>query len=153
MQARNKLRLSTKDLVYMEIKDKIIKCELKPDQILNEEQLANELEISRTPLREALQRLEAQELIKRQKNGRLRVASISAEEVREMFNVRTLLEGLITREATLKATEEEVVKLEEITRSLTEAKRVRMLFILEVCFITFYTILVETKLQPKSYIN
>src|SRR6478736_666407 len=98
-------RLSTKDFVYFEIKKRIIESVLKPDQPINEESLAAEVQISRTPIREALQRLEIEELIIRQPNGRLKVAPITTQEVNELFNVRSLLEGLITREATIKATE------------------------------------------------
>src|SRR3954454_16673108 len=94
-------RLSTKDIVYFEIKKRIIESVLKPNQPINEENLASELQISRTPIREALQRLEIEELIIRQSNGRLRVAPISVQEAEEIFHIRSLLEGLVTRDATI----------------------------------------------------
>jgi len=114
-------RLSTKDFVYFEIKKRIIESVLKPDQPINEESLAAEVQISRTPIREALQRLEIEELIIRQPNGRLKVAPITTQEVNELFNVRSLLEGLITREATIKATEEDIQNLAHITQHIVEA--------------------------------
>ena len=85
-------RLSTKDFVYFEIKKRIIEGVLKASQPINQESLASELEMSRTPIREALQRLENEELIIRQPNGRLKVSPISIQEVQETFNVRSLLE-------------------------------------------------------------
>jgi DNA-binding GntR family transcriptional regulator len=116
-------RVSTKDFAYVEIKQKIINGELEPDQTVVEESLASELEISRTPLREALQRLEIEELVIRQANGRLKVAPISAQEVEEIFVVRSLLEGITAREATMKADKKEIEHLEKLTREIVEAAR------------------------------
>ncbi|MBT2654432.1 GntR family transcriptional regulator [Bacillus sp. ISL-18] len=114
-------RLSTKDFVYFEIKKKIIEGILAPDQPINEEYLATELNISRTPIREALQRLEIEELIQRLPNGRLKVAPISIQEVEEIFHVRSLLEGLIAREATTKATANDIQKLGQFTQLIVTA--------------------------------
>jgi DNA-binding GntR family transcriptional regulator len=114
-------RSSTKDYVYYELKKRIIGGILKPDQALIEENLTKELDISRTPLREALTRLEIEELVVRQPNGRLKVASISIEEAKEIFNVRSLLEGLIAREATINATDVDIQKLQDITQLIAEA--------------------------------
>ena len=114
-------RLSTKDFVYFEIKKQIIEGVLKESQPINQEVLASELEMSRTPIREALQRLENEELIIRQPNGRLKVSPISIQEVQEIFNVRSLLEGLVTREATIKATENDIQKLQFYTNLIIEA--------------------------------
>lgn len=114
-------RLSTKDFVYHEIKKQIITSELKPSQSINEIQTASELGISRTPLREALQRLEIEELIIRQPNGRLKVAPISIQEAEEIYNVRGLLEGLIAKEAAIKVREDDIQKLHLYTNLLNEA--------------------------------
>ena len=114
-------RLSTKDYVYFEIKKRIIESVLIPDQPINEENLASELQISRTPVREALQRLEIEELIIRQPNGRLKVAPISTQEVKEIFQIRGLLEGLLVREATLNVTTEDIQKLRSLTQHIVDA--------------------------------
>jgi DNA-binding GntR family transcriptional regulator len=114
-------RLSTKDFVYHEIKKQIITSELKPSQSINEIQTASELGISRTPLREALQRLEIEELIIRQPNGRLKVAPISIQEAEEIYNVRGLLEGLIAKEAAIKVKEDDIQNLHLYTNLLNEA--------------------------------
>jgi DNA-binding GntR family transcriptional regulator len=114
-------RLSTKDLVYYDVKKKIINGHFKPGEVINEERLAYELEISRTPIREALQRLVIEELVVRQNNGRLKVAPITIEEAQEIFQVRSLLEGLVTREATINATENDITKLQQLTQILVEA--------------------------------
>jgi len=114
-------RLSAKDFVYFEIKKRIIEGVLEPDQSINEESLASELNISRTPIREAMQRLEIEELIVRLPNGRLKVAPVSVQEVEELFTVRSLLEGLVAREAAIKAKEDDIQTLRRLTEQIVKA--------------------------------
>lgn len=114
-------RVSAKDLVYTEIKRQIIIGELEPDQVIIEDDLSKQLGISRTPLREGLQRLENEELIIRQPNGRMKVASISIEQVEEIFNVRSMLEGMVVEKATEKATEKDIEYLHQLIRMISDA--------------------------------
>lgn len=113
--------LKTKDILYLELKDKIIKGNLEPDKPIVEDMIAIEFEVSRTPLREALQRLELEGWLVRHRNGRLKVSSISVNEVIEVFQVRSRLEGLVASEATKKATERDIRKLENITNLIVNA--------------------------------
>lgn len=112
-------QLSAKDYAYFEVKELIIKGELPPEEAIVEEKLATTLEISRTPLREALQRLEWEGLVSRRKNGRLEVASISISELKELFKIRSALEGIIVVHATQKATSEDLGKLEDCVNMIT----------------------------------
>lgn len=112
--------VSTRDFAYGEIKKQIITGALVPDEPIVEERLATELDISRTPLREALQRLEIEELVVRQTNGRLKVASISIQEVEEIFTIRSLLEGIVVSQATNKATDKDIRHLKHITKIFAE---------------------------------
>lgn len=104
-------RRLSKDNAYYDLKQKIIYGELQPDQIVREENLASLLEISRTPLREAIQRLEIEEFLVRQPNGRLKVASISNKEVEEIFLARSMLEGYIARHAAKNVTDKDIYHL------------------------------------------
>lgn len=108
------IRMLAKDNAYLGIKERIISGELAPDQVLTEDFLTNLLKISRTPLREGIQRLEFEEFIFRQPNGRFRVSSISKENAIEVYQMRSLIEGFIVRNATLKATSEDIKHLETI---------------------------------------
>ncbi|GGA28467.1 GntR family transcriptional regulator [Psychrobacillus lasiicapitis] len=108
------IRKLVKDNAYLGIKERIIGGELAPDQILTEDYLTNLLQISRTPLREAIQRLEFEEFIFRQPNGRFKVSSISKENAIEIYQMRGLIEGFIVRNATVKATSEDIKNLETI---------------------------------------
>ncbi|WP_077325642.1 GntR family transcriptional regulator [Virgibacillus siamensis] len=114
-------RVITKDYVYAEIKDKIISGSLQPDENIVEENLAREFDVSRTPLRSALQQLEYEELLVRKPNGRLKVAPISVSEARDIFNVRSLLEGYVARDAAKHATEKDKLYLKHLVRMLQES--------------------------------
>lgn len=113
-------RVSAKDIAYTELKKRIIKCTFKPDQPIIEDELANDLGISRTPLREALQRLELEELVVRQSNGRLKVAPVSTQEVKELFLVRSMLEAIVVVEAIDNITEKEIRHLTYLVKMLKE---------------------------------
>jgi len=82
----------------------------KPGDRLVEAELADRFGVSRTPVREALQRLETQSMVTR--DGRsLIVASLDYNELSELYAVRTELEGLAARLAARHATEEEITVL------------------------------------------
>ncbi len=79
---------------------------VKPGDRLVESELADRFGVSRTPVREALQRLETQGMLRR--DGRsLIVASLDHNQLSELYAVRTELEGLAARLAARHATEEE----------------------------------------------
>lgn len=123
-QSKHHLRkVSTRDFAYTEIKKMIITGELAPDRPIVEDRLATQLEISRTPLREALQRLEIEELVVRQQNGRLKVAPISVQEVKEIFNVRSKLEEIVILQAIYHATEDDIRHLANLTLMIRETYR------------------------------
>ncbi|MGY3436387.1 MULTISPECIES: GntR family transcriptional regulator [unclassified Marinovum] len=85
----------------------------KPGDRLVESDLADRLGMSRTPIREALQRLETQSLLSR--DGRsLIVASLDHNQMAELYVVRTELEGLAARLAARHATSEEVRVLRDM---------------------------------------
>ena len=85
----------------------------KPGDRLVESELAERLGVSRTPIREALQRLETQSLLER--DGRsLIVASLDHNQMAELYVVRRELEGLAARLAAKHATEEEIRVLQDM---------------------------------------
>ncbi|MFS0823109.1 GntR family transcriptional regulator [Bacillus sp. 1P02SD] len=110
---RNMKRLSTADYAYEQLKERIIELDLLPSLHIKEEELSQELGISRTPLRQALYRLESERLMYKHANGRMYIADISIDDVREVYSVRAQLECLIAREASLIMNEESKYKLEE----------------------------------------
>lgn len=112
-------RRLSKDNTYDALKQLIIDGDLKPNQPVHEENLSALLGVSRTPLREAIQRLENEDFLIRQPNGRLRVASVTLKEVEEIFQIRSMLEGYMARSAAKHATEKDIVHL---TTMITKMK-------------------------------
>ncbi len=105
-------KASQKD-AYAMILDAIDRGTYKPGDRLVESELAERFGVSRTPIREALQRLETQSLLAR--DGRsLIVASLDHSQMAELYAVRTELEGLAARLAARHATEEEVQVLRDM---------------------------------------
>lgn len=92
-------RVSIGDLTYIALRDAIVCWELAPGAMLSEETLATRLSVSRTPLREALEHLQRDNLIRRANNGRLFVTELSAKEAIDLYAVRIALEDLIIVDA------------------------------------------------------
>lgn len=85
-------KLSLKQIAYNSIKEKILNCEYMPNSFLNEDLLCEEFKVSRTPIRDALSRLEQEHLIKILPKKGFFVAPLSIGEINLTFETRTLLE-------------------------------------------------------------
>ncbi|WP_244834751.1 GntR family transcriptional regulator [Clostridium sp. BJN0001] len=83
-----------KEQSYKIIKDAIMKNEIKSGEVLAEQQLAEKLSISRTPIREALNRLVYENIAKVNSNNSIVVADITTDEIEDITKVRTVLETL-----------------------------------------------------------
>ncbi len=104
---------STKaDDIALVIEEAIVSGELAPGTVLRQEQLSEQFNVSRTPVREALRRLAALGLVSFVPNRGVRVRTLSREDLREAFLVRAELESLATELAAVKMTEEELEELE-----------------------------------------
>ena len=106
--------------VYDDLRTAILSGSLNPAERLTEEHLAQELGVSRTPVREALYRLESEGLIKALKTRGFIVASDSLEEVEELFEIRAILEGYTLR---LISTEIDEEQLADLNRLIEKAER------------------------------
>ena len=105
---------STKaDDIALVIEEAIVSGELAPGTVLRQEQLSEQFNVSRTPVREALRRLAALGLVSFVPNRGVRVRTISRDELQEAFMVRAELEGLATQVAATKITPEELEELDE----------------------------------------
>lgn len=83
---------SLKVQAYTIIKNNIVECIYKPGSMINEQQLQNELNISRTPIRDALSRLEQEGLINIKAKKGVLINPITIEEINKIFEVRLLVE-------------------------------------------------------------
>jgi DNA-binding GntR family transcriptional regulator len=104
---------STKaDDIALVIEEAIVSGELAPGTVLRQEQLSEQFQVSRTPVREALRRLAALGLVSFVPNRGVRVRTISRDELHEAFMVRAELESLATEVAATKMTPEDLAELE-----------------------------------------
>jgi DNA-binding GntR family transcriptional regulator len=113
--------LPTSERVYQSLREMIVRGELEPGARLVEVQVARELGVSRTPVREALKRLLAEGYISRAPLGGLVVHQASADEVDEAYPIREILDGLAARLAAHRATPEQMMRLHVIHNSLLVA--------------------------------
>jgi len=100
--------------VYMELKRRILNLELKPGERIYEPAMASELQVSRTPLREAIRRLIAEDLLEQQPTGGVLVPALDEAAISELYEVRAAMESLMARNACLKATAEDIEGLKGI---------------------------------------
>jgi DNA-binding GntR family transcriptional regulator len=96
----------------------IIEGEYGPDERLIEEQLAERLGVSRTPIRQALTMLEAQGLVEIAPNKGAMVCSFSVEDVRDIYDLRAVLEGHAARRAALRVGDKELGRLSELAEEM-----------------------------------
>ena len=99
------------------IRSAILSGELKPGSKLTEQDLAAELEVSRTPIREAIRQLEVERLVSRTPFVGVTVTRLSPEEVIELLDIREVLEGLVARLATRNM---DSVHLQRLRKSLQQ---------------------------------
>ena len=102
------------DFVYDELKRQIISPELKPGERVYEPKMASALQVSRTPLREAIRRLVSESLLEQQPTGGVVVPALDEAAISELYEVRAAMESLMARNACLKATPADIEALEGI---------------------------------------
>ena len=104
--------------VYEELRRRILAGELTQGQSISQEQLAADLGVSTTPLREALRRLDAEGLVTIDAHRDARVTSLNAEEARSLFEVRERLDPLATMLAATRRTDSDVTAIRAALREL-----------------------------------
>jgi len=107
-------RASGGQLVYAELRRRILSLELEPGQRLYEPELATALQVSRTPLREALRLLLAEDLVDQLPTGGMVVRPLTASDIEELYGVRAALEGLMTGEAARRLTDDDAAALRRL---------------------------------------
>jgi DNA-binding GntR family transcriptional regulator len=109
------------DRAYGAIRNMILSGELPAGAQLGEEALADMCGVSRTPVREALRRLEADMLVGRTDTQRTFVADWSIDDVADAFELRAMLEGRAARRAAERMTDSAIARIRSANRSLGAA--------------------------------
>lgn len=86
------LFLTKAEVVYSAVRQRILRCEIEPGSFINQVQLAEELSVSTTPLREALRRLNSEGLVELGAHRDARVTPLSASEAMQLYEVRLRLD-------------------------------------------------------------
>jgi DNA-binding GntR family transcriptional regulator len=118
---------SLHDEVAAQLRERIFAGELMPGTFLDEVQLAEQLKISRTPLREALKVLTVEGLVRHEPRRGCFVNEVTEQDLDEIFPVIALLEGRCAFEAAQHATPADLAALEDLHQNLVKhakAKRI-----------------------------
>jgi len=102
------------DEVYDQLKLAIMRREIGAGDVLVQEKLAAEMQISRTPIREALMRLEQEGVLEVSNRGSFRLYQMDDQEVRELYQSRAAIEGQCARILAVNHTADDIAALREI---------------------------------------
>ncbi len=98
--------------VYDLVKARIMGLELKPGEYLNDREVAKELGVSRTPIRNAFRRLEYEGLLNSQSRRGWQVSPLLLDDIREIFDIKEALQGMLARQAA--GSEDETLRAEMV---------------------------------------
>lgn len=118
-------RCNLAELAYEEIKQLILQNKLKPGDLLSENLIAQELGMSRTPVREALRVLAQEDLIEILNGIGVYVKDISVNDMVDIFEVRKALEIIAIKSAIYEITEEDLTELKDKFTNFKQKEKVR----------------------------
>lgn len=116
-------KLSLTQQAYRKLEEMIVTLELQPGEVLSETTLAQRLEIGRTPIREALQRLDREGLVVILPRRGILVSELDVRRQLKLLELRRELERLMARTAARRASEEERSAFLEIAEGMRKAAR------------------------------
>ena len=106
------------DLVYHQLREAILHLRLEPGSVVSQVQLARQLGVSRTPLREALRMLQREGLVEGEANRRVTISALSIQDIEELYAVRIANETLGIRLTVLTMTAEDDAFLDECLQAM-----------------------------------
>lgn len=107
-------KYSLRGRVFNRLREDILTGKYKKGESIIESRVSKDLGVSRTPVREALRQLELEELVSIIPNKGAVVTGINADDIRDIYMIRSLIEGLAARKAATLMTESQIESLEEI---------------------------------------
>ena len=103
-----------REVIFNTIREAIIVGELKPGERLMEVQLAEKMGVSRTPVREAIRKLELEGLVDMLPRKGAHVADLSVKDIMDVLEVRSTLDGLASSLSASRITDEEIKELKHL---------------------------------------
>jgi DNA-binding GntR family transcriptional regulator len=142
-------RKSLGEHVFESLKQAIIQGNITAGEWLVESHIAETLGISRTPVREAIHKLEREGLIERQPRGGFTVLGLNRNDIEETFGIRSVLEGYAARLAAEKHKKEELAPLEKKIEEFQNALERKKMDVLPVINTEFHDMLYALSKSPK----
>jgi DNA-binding GntR family transcriptional regulator len=131
-------------VAFETVRSQILRRELAPGIKINQASLADQLGISLVPLREALRKLEAEGLVQIVPHRGVFVCPISRDELEDLYTIRMLLEGMATRAAVARLTDDHVAKLSalhlEMEQETSREDYAKLLLINRAFHLTLYEV-------------
>lgn len=112
---------SLQDIAYFNIKEAILTLKFSPGHSLSNRELATQLGISETPIRDALQALEREGFVTRIPQKGTFVTEIDFDEIKETFQIRAVLEDLVVCQVAEKISPEQIAILKQILEDAEQA--------------------------------
>ena len=113
--------LPLREVVFLTLRQAILKGELEPGERLMEISLANQLGVSRTPIREAIRKLELEGLVVMVPRKGAEVASITEKDMKDVLELRCALDAFSVKLACERMSQEELEKLDLANKDFEEA--------------------------------
>ncbi len=104
---------SLKEFAYRLLRKQITDCTILPGTLLSEKELGEKLGVSRTPIREALNRLEQEQLVSILPKRGVLVSEITPKMIHDIYQAREIFEPILCRALTLKVSETALLKLKQ----------------------------------------
>lgn len=133
------------------LRSKILKSEIAPGEKIVEEEIANEYQVSRGPVREALRQLEEEGLISYQAHKGCVVKTLSQKDMQESYLIRSTLECLAVQMYAGKMSESTLTKMEEKVEAIRTSAKEKMLYELIQEDEAFHSAIVEEAKSEKLY--
>lgn len=135
--------LPLRDVVFQTLRRAILTGTLKPGERLMEIHLANQLGVSRTPVREAIRKLELEGLVIMIPRRGAEVANITTESMKDVLEVRRALDVLCTELASERITETELAKLKAAEEAFNKASQDGDITQIAACDVEFHDIILK----------
>ncbi|MEL7567343.1 MAG: GntR family transcriptional regulator [Dehalobacterium sp.] len=118
---KNNEFMPMREVIFHFLRESIISGKFAPDDHLIEEELAKQLNVSRTPIREAIRKLELEGLVRRSPRRGVVVRKFSLEDAEEIYDLRSVLEGYAARLATKNISMDQINKLKSLLSEMKES--------------------------------
>jgi len=142
---------TVRDAAFERLRNAILKGHFKPGERLVESQIAEEMGISRTPIREAIRRLETEKLVVNLPRKGVVVAPLDMSQVKEIFAIRAALEGLAVKLAMENFNHEIIKEMEDILKEMQKGIKSQDLDQIVECNTRFHDCIIKTAGSSKLF--